>query len=348
MGVPGYSNHSYNYICFTFWTCGIGNTDTAILWNNPTNYFGTYSSFGTTDTEIRTNLKKKYANAGIKIMVSAFGSTENPTSQKYDAITCADNLASYVTKNQLDGVDIDWEDTAAFQTASGGGEAWLIKFTTQLRSKLPNAIITHSPQAPYFGGKTLYPNNAYLAVDKAVGSTIQFYNVQFYNQGSTSYNTSNSLFNVSGGWARGTSVNEIIAKGIPKEKIVVGKPATPTDAYSPSSYMSPRDLNAAFVAAYKYNQFKTGCMFWQFASDPNGTRVSQAMSGLLTLLNSSNISNSDTNPTVTTNVVKFGRVSKVMSQPSPSQFLLSLGFPINGAFYNVISYSAWTFSYGAV
>lgn len=119
-------------------------------------------------------------------------------------------------RNQLDGVDIDWEDTAAFQSTAGGGEAWLIKFTNQLRSKLPSAIITHAPQAPYFGGVSLYPNNAYLAVEQAVGSSIQFYNVQFYNQGSTPYNTSYSLFNVSGGWAPGTSVNEIIAKGVPK------------------------------------------------------------------------------------------------------------------------------------
>lgn len=102
---------------------------------------------------------------------------------------------------------MDWEDTAAFNSAVGGGETWLIQFTNQLRSKLPNSIITHAPQAPYFGGTTLYPNNGYLAVEKAVGASIQFYNVQFYNQGSTSYNTSHSLFNVSGGWATGTSVN---------------------------------------------------------------------------------------------------------------------------------------------
>ena len=121
MGVPGYSNHSYNYICFTFWTCGVGSTDTALLWNNISNFFGTTSTFGSTDKDIRTNLKNRYAKAGIKMMVSAFGATENPTSQRLDAVTCADNLASYVIRNQLDGVDIDWEDTAAFQTRTGGG-----------------------------------------------------------------------------------------------------------------------------------------------------------------------------------------------------------------------------------
>lgn len=75
MGVPGYSNHTYNYICFTFWTCGQGIADVAVLWNNPSNYFGTTSVFGSNDTQIRASLKNLYAQAGIKLMVSAFGAT---------------------------------------------------------------------------------------------------------------------------------------------------------------------------------------------------------------------------------------------------------------------------------
>jgi hypothetical protein len=75
MGVPGYSNHTYNYICLTFWTCSVGPTDAAILWNNPSSYFGTTSAFGTNDNQIRTNIKNLYSNAGIKLMVSAFGAT---------------------------------------------------------------------------------------------------------------------------------------------------------------------------------------------------------------------------------------------------------------------------------
>jgi chitinase len=121
MGVPGYSNHTYNYICLTFWTCGSGPTDTALLWNNPSSYIGTSSSFGSNDNEIRTNIKSLYNNAGIKLMVSAFGATEYPTSSGLNALQCATKLANYVTANQLDGVDIDWEDTAAFNSPTGGG-----------------------------------------------------------------------------------------------------------------------------------------------------------------------------------------------------------------------------------
>lgn len=33
---------------------------------------------------------------------------------------------------------------------AGTGEDWLIKFQTTLRQRLPNHIITHAPQGPYF------------------------------------------------------------------------------------------------------------------------------------------------------------------------------------------------------
>lgn len=138
-------------------------------------------------------------------MVSAFGATEMPTTLGLDATTCANSLADYVINNDLDGVDIDYEDSAAFE--AGTGEAWVITLTTVLRSRMPDKIITHAPQAPYFMGTTKYPQDAYNKIHSQVGSDIQFYNVQFYNQGSTSYNSSQGLFNVSGGWAPGTSVN---------------------------------------------------------------------------------------------------------------------------------------------
>ena len=112
-----------------------------------------------------------------------------------------------MTRNSLDGVDVDYEDSLSFESSNGNGEQWLIDLTNQLRSKLPNSIITHSPKAPYFMGTQKYPRNAYLKVHQDVGPKIQFYNVQFYNQGSASYNTTNTLFNNSGSWAYGTSVN---------------------------------------------------------------------------------------------------------------------------------------------
>lgn len=131
---------------------------------------------------------------------------------------------------------------------------------------------------------------------------IQFYNVQFYNQGSSPYNTAQTLFNASGGWAAGTSVNEIIARGVPSNKIVVGKPATINDANA-ASYMNPSTLNSAIVANYEYNGWHAGVMFWQYSSDPNGTICSTAISGLMGLIgvNSTQNSTHTTSNTTTTN-----------------------------------------------
>lgn len=136
-------------------------------------------------------MKKKYNDGGVKILVSAFGATEFPTTGNVDPTDCAVKLAKFVSENNLDGVDIDWEDNAAME--AGTGEQWLITFQTKLRSLLPNHLITHAPQAPYFK-QEYYKNGAYVTVDKAVGHTIDFYNVQFYNQGDTKYNNWKGLF----------------------------------------------------------------------------------------------------------------------------------------------------------
>ena len=46
---------------------------------------------------------------------------------------------------------------------AGKGEQWLIDFTIRLRQVLPNHIITHAPQGPYFRSEH-YPNNSYIKV----------------------------------------------------------------------------------------------------------------------------------------------------------------------------------------
>ena len=49
-----------------------------------------------------------YNDKGIKLLVSAFGATEFPTSAGKDPIATANSLAEFVLRNNLDGVDIDW------------------------------------------------------------------------------------------------------------------------------------------------------------------------------------------------------------------------------------------------
>jgi len=42
-----------------------------------------------------------------------------PTTARANINECANRLADYVVKNKLDGVDLDWEDTGAFQAGTG-------------------------------------------------------------------------------------------------------------------------------------------------------------------------------------------------------------------------------------
>ena len=54
----------------------------------------------------RATIKSEYAAAGIKLLVSAFGSTETPTSSGVDAVAAADALAQWCKDYDLDGVDV--------------------------------------------------------------------------------------------------------------------------------------------------------------------------------------------------------------------------------------------------
>ena len=133
---------------------------------------------GNNTAQVQAAWLKAYHAAGQKVMVSAFGSTDMPTSQ--DPVSVATALAAFVKKNQLDGADLDYEDNNAMVHAkvsiwfcphrgpkpsslrvsshnqnAGKGEAWLIACTTKLRQLLPASagyIISHAPQAPYFMG----------------------------------------------------------------------------------------------------------------------------------------------------------------------------------------------------
>lgn len=63
------------------------------------------------DSATRSSIKASYASAGISLIVSAFGSTEAPTSQGADPTATANNLAAFVKQYGLDGVDVDYEVT---------------------------------------------------------------------------------------------------------------------------------------------------------------------------------------------------------------------------------------------
>ena len=62
----------------------------------------------------RATIKSQYNAAGIKLMVSAFGATDVPTTSRLDPVTVANNLAGWVKQWGLDGVDVDYEVRVGF------------------------------------------------------------------------------------------------------------------------------------------------------------------------------------------------------------------------------------------
>ena len=128
----------------------------------------------------------------------------------------------------------DLENFGPGFTATGTDDAvsWVVTATEAARSVLgPGPLITHAPQAPYFGpvGAAGAPywtgvSGGYTAVFQRSSGAIDALLVQFYNQGGSCYTTYAGLFRNSASDCPvfpGTSLGEIANSGIPAAAIVV-------------------------------------------------------------------------------------------------------------------------------
>ncbi|KAG2157736.1 glycoside hydrolase family 18 protein [Suillus bovinus] len=237
----------YNVFALSFWLTS-GPVDQAAEWVD-------------IDDATRASYVTSYHDAGVSLIVSAFGSTDAPTTDGYDPTTVANDLAAFVIGYDLDGVDIDYEDFAAMNAQNGSAEDWLTTFTQVLRDALPEGmftgqyILTHAPVAPWFSD--LYASGAYLAVNMNVGSLIDW----FYNQGTTEYTTCTGLLTESSTTWPNTSLFQIAAAGVSLDKLVIGKPATTSDATN--GYMNTTLLAECVEMAYEQG-WDAGVMVWEF------------------------------------------------------------------------------------
>jgi len=238
----------FNVFALSFWLTS-GPADQALGWTQLT-------------AEQRSTAKAAYSAAGISLIVSAFGSTDTPTSAGANPTTTAQNLAAFVSQYGLDGVDVDYEDLNAFNKGDGSAENWLITFTTALRAALPSgAILTHAPLAPWFQPNGRWGGGGYLKVHQSVGSAIDWYNIQFYNQGTSEYTDCNGLLTQSSSAWPQTALFQIAASGVPQDKLLIGKPATSSDASN--GYIDPSTL-AGCVSQAKNQGWNGGVMVWEF------------------------------------------------------------------------------------
>jgi len=241
-----------------------------MIWRDAASYFTTQTKWGGSTSEIQSNIKAEFDKAGAYLLVSAFGSTEFPTSAGSDPTQCANSLADFVRNNHLHGADLDWEDNDAMNR--GLGEQWLITFQLALRANLGcDYIITHAPQAPYFK-EEYYKNGAYMNFHRAAGEGVNFYNVQFYNQVDSTYDTYDKLFITGVGGFDKTAVLEIVARGVPLNMLVVGKPVRTADATN-TGWVDMTTLASYGAKAHQDFGWCTGYMFWQLSSDPTGAAM---------------------------------------------------------------------------
>lgn len=103
-GIPSTPPKGLTLYLLAFWTSTSGPVDAAMAWTQAS-------------AEQRKQIKQTYARAGVKIMVSAFGSTDYPILEGKDATQTANALAHFVKQYDLDGVDVDFEVRASPHSA---------------------------------------------------------------------------------------------------------------------------------------------------------------------------------------------------------------------------------------
>ncbi|WBX77728.1 glycosyl hydrolase family 18 protein [Tenacibaculum ovolyticum] len=206
---------------------------------------------------------KELKAKGQKVLISFGGAQMNWETYKNivgHEQELAKSIAKFVKDNNLDGVDIDFEDTASFNgTAGYDGVNFLIQLTQALRSELPSPqyLITHAPQPPYLeAGSGI---DGYVKVMQQIGSAIDWLNVQFYNNLPWS-STPNQI--VTSYWQFSK------LQGLSPEKIMIGLPVTENDAGS--GYIPVNDIVTEIIRPIQEQGVLGGMMNWQFSSDKNG------------------------------------------------------------------------------
>lgn len=92
------------------------------------------ASFAALSSEDRKHLLRRFRNAGKTLRVGAFGRGDTPASSTLNAIDVAKSLANFTLSNGLNGIDINFEDTAAVENFRAPG--WLNSFHAVLLQEL--------------------------------------------------------------------------------------------------------------------------------------------------------------------------------------------------------------------
>ncbi len=161
---------------------------------------------------------------------------------------------------------------------AGTGLEWIVSFHTHLRKLLPTYIISHSPYASYFKSED-YSSKSYTEINHKINNTVNFYNIQYFNLGTSKFNTYEELFLKSSGNYQKIAVTELVDRGVDLNKIVVTKPAIPSDTLG-SGWMDLNLLGTCLSQAYNENKWFGGVAIWQYSSDIRGKGMTSAATKL--------------------------------------------------------------------
>lgn len=274
----------YNIINLAFYI-DRGPYDMVLAFEQPCAYFRCSPPLDTNE-KTRQNILDYVHSKGALLFMSAGGATESPYS-KQSGKDYGTMLANNAIENGFDGVDLDLENIQQGFAFGALNEDQLIQWLTDASIALKSAglYVSHAPQNPYFGNpgasrqKTAFSGvlGGYSGVAKRAGNAIDFFNVQFYNQGVNCSMTYDTIFKVDPCF--GASINEINSYGVPKSKIVLGKPMNSSQG---GNYLTPDELSAIVRSANadsKDGPAFGGVMFWQFGDKAEATAM---ISGITT------------------------------------------------------------------
>lgn len=201
-------------------------------------------------------------------MMAEGGATDHiePLVEAREGHEYAKAACQFVVDYDLDGIDFDIELTPGNSGPyrDGSMQSFIYDVSMECRRIMgPNRLISHAPQAPYFGDWA-GPSLGYTQVMKEYPDLIDFVNVQFYNQGVNYYDTYENLFIKGDGWTVESAVFEMEKNGVPLNRIVVGKPAGPA-GYANNGFIDYKSLHDMGCRAKEERNWVGGFMTWMYA-----------------------------------------------------------------------------------